>query len=77
VNGRWQWGLKSRDIVLVLRRGTEGVVRLNGGEGEGRRGGSSPCGEGGRRPTQRQGRQNERSGGCFCSMKKTGEVGFG
>jgi hypothetical protein len=34
VNGQRQWGSNSRVIVPVLGRGTEGAVRLNGGEEE-------------------------------------------
>jgi hypothetical protein len=77
VNDHWQWGLKSRVIALVSRRGIEGVVRLNGGEGEGSVEAHLPTvkmvgglhGVGGARMSS--------SGGCFCSMKKAGEAGFG
>jgi hypothetical protein len=34
VNGQRQWGSKSQVIVPVSGRGTEGAVRLNGGEEE-------------------------------------------
>jgi hypothetical protein len=77
VNDHWQWGLKSRVIALVSRRGIEGVVRLNGGEGEGSVAAHLPTvkvagglhGVGGARMSG--------SGGYFCSMKKAGEAGFG
>jgi hypothetical protein len=76
VNGRWQWGLKSQVIAPVLRRGTEGVVQLNGGEGKGWRGGSSPYGEGGLRPTRRRWRQNERQRLLFLLHEEDRGSGF-
>jgi hypothetical protein len=54
VNGRRQWGLKPRVIAAVLGNGIEVAGLMEVEEERGQCGGSSPCGEGGQRPTWRR-----------------------